>query len=247
MNAEKPATWPSHLPIIVPFFSLYLFKELFDKIVGIPNTNCGLWVTECFVQPWLKRHGYLGVNINFSIYFNDFCDQIISRTQVIMKKVIILMINTLLITFYITAQTPNERLQQLVGTWNLMESSFVNPAGQMPGTMIVASAANGQAIYTIYKQGSGDNYYEANALWGYSEQDKQIRVFEVNTLGTATTHFGNFDTKGALIIELHDPNTNDLLQHRVMSWTSDTLKINARFISNGEESNAFLVMVRKKD
>lgn len=161
-----------------------------------------------------------------------------------MKSKILLTIVVLFITLYAFAESPNEQLQELVGTWTVIESSYTDPP---EGTVIVISVADGRAVYSTWKQGSDETYYEANALWGYSESTKQVRVFEVNTLGVADTHVGFFDDSGALIIELRDPETNELLQQRTMTWTNDTWKMKARFIINGKEINHHATLIRQKE
>lgn len=158
-----------------------------------------------------------------------------------MKRNILLVLFSLS-TFFAFTQSPNERLQELVGTWVAKESTFTDPP---QGTVEVISSAGGRAIYSTWKQGSNETYYEANALWGYSETTKQIRVFEVNTLGVADTHVGSFNDKGVLIVELRDPETNELLQHRSMTWENDTWEMKARFIINGQEINHHFTLKRK--
>ena len=145
---------------------------------------------------------------------------------------------------YVYAQSPYERLQQLVGNWKATESSFTDPP---QGISKVIAAADGHAIYSTLTQGSGDTFYEANALWGYSETTKQVKVFEVNTLGFAGIHVGYFDDSGALILEFRDPETNELLQHRIMTWTADTWKMKARFIIDGKEINHHYTLTRVKE
>ncbi len=142
------------------------------------------------------------------------------------------------------AQTPIDRLQELTGTWTVIESSFNDPP---EGTVIVTSIAEGRGIYSSWKQGADDTYYEANAMWGYSESTNQVQVFEVNTLGVVDTHIGYFDNSNALILELRDPNTNNLLQERSMTWSNNTWKMSTRFINGGKEINHYATLVRQTD
>lgn len=161
-----------------------------------------------------------------------------------MKSKVLLTTGLVFIAMLVVSQSPAERLQQLVGKWVAKESTFDDPP---QGESTVIAAADGKAIYSTLTFGSGDTYYEANALWGYSETDKQVRVFEVNTIGVAATHIGNFDDSGELILELHDPDTNELLEYRAMSWTEDTWKMTARFIVNGEEISHHYTLTRVKE
>jgi len=160
-----------------------------------------------------------------------------------MKNRIRYTILVLLISQYVIAQSPNEKLNQLVGNWIVTESSFADPS---KSTVVVTPVANGHAIYSTLKQGSGENYYEANALWGYSERTKQVRVFEVNTNGVAETHIGNFNESGNLTLELSNPETMKLLEKRTMHWTPDIWKMTALFIINGEEAEHHITFVRQK-
>jgi hypothetical protein len=158
-----------------------------------------------------------------------------------MKSKILLVFGMVFITLHAGAQSPGERLHQLVGTWKAVESTFTNPP---QGIVKVVSAANGGAVYSTWTQGNDDTYYEANALWGYSELYKQVRAFEVNTIGVASTHLGNFNDSGVLTLEFRDPNTNKLMEERIMSWTADTWKMQARFIVDGKEINHHVVLKR---
>lgn len=161
-----------------------------------------------------------------------------------MKNRFLLIIGMVFITLHAVAQSPGERLQQLVGTWKVVESTFTDPP---QGEVKVVTAADGRAIYSTLTQGSDDTYYEANALMGYSESSKQVRVFEVNTLGVADTHVGFFDDSGALIVELRDTETNELLQKRIMTWTPYTWEMTALFIVNGQEINHHFTLERLKE
>jgi hypothetical protein len=142
-------------------------------------------------------------------------------------------------------KTSELRLRELVGKWNATESSFSAKA-EPPATMEAVAAAGGHAIYTVYSQGVGQSYYEASALWGISEVNGEIRVFEANNFGIADTHVGSFDSTGILRLELRDPSTNDLLQQRIMRWKNDTLRMNALFMNNGKRTEHDLVLVRQK-
>ena len=161
-----------------------------------------------------------------------------------MKSKILLTIGMVFISLCMIAQSPGDRLQQLVGKWAATESTFDDPP---LGEATVVTAAGENAVYSTLTLIRGETYYEANALWGYSAKDKQVRVFEVNTIGVAATHIGNFNDSGDLILELHDPGTNELLEYRAMSWTEDTWKMTARFIVNEEEINHHYTLTRAKE
>jgi hypothetical protein len=143
-------------------------------------------------------------------------------------------------------KSPNERLFELVGTWSAIENSFIAKEESNKGTMNCSRVANGHALSSSYRQGSGDSYYEADALWGYSETTKEVKVFEVNSLGAIDSHNGYFDSTGLLIISLHDNKTHELLQHRIMSWNRDTLKMEAAFLSNQDTIRSKLIMTRQR-
>ena len=161
-----------------------------------------------------------------------------------MRSKILVFIGLVFISLHAVAQTPAERLQQLIGTWKCVESTFSDPP---QGICEVVSAANGDAVYSTWTQGSDDTYYEANALYGYSKSAKQIRVFETNTIGVAALHIGNFNEKGELVAELRSAKTNELLEERIMSWTPDTWKMQARFIYNGKETKHHFTLERIKE
>lgn len=159
-----------------------------------------------------------------------------------MKRIILLTIGVVLITLNSIAQSPIQKLQELVGTWKVIESSFTDPP---EGIVKVISVADGNAIFSTWQQGSDKTYYVANALWGYSETTKQVRTFEVNTLGVAETHIGYFDDSGTLIAELRNPETNELIQKRTMIWTSDRWEMKALFIVNGQEVKNHATLIRQ--
>ncbi len=141
--------------------------------------------------------------------------------------------------------TRQPRLQELVGTWLVIESTFASEGDTTQATMVGASAAGSRALYTVWRQGSGDTRYEANALWGYDSASEEVRVFEVNSVGVVATHIGGFDSTGALVLELRDLETDDLLQHRVFTWAQDTLRIGAQFYSNGTETRHSVTLIRQ--
>ena len=126
-----------------------------------------------------------------------------------MKSKVLLTTGFVFIALLVAAQSPGERLQQLVGNWIATESTFSDPP---QGETAVVAAAGGNAIYSTLTFGSGDTYYEAN-----------------------------------LILELHDPDTKELLEYRAMSWTEDTWKMTARFMVNGEEINHHYTLTRVKE
>ena len=148
----------------------------------------------------------------------------------------------LFITIFSFAQSPKESLKELVGIWKVIESSYTDPP---EGIVTVIPVSDGNAIFSTWRQGIDQTFYEANALWGYSESSKEIRVFEVNTAGVAETHVGYFDDSGTLILELRDPDTNSLNQKRTMIWTGDTWKMTALFIVDGNEVNHHAQLIRQ--
>lgn len=150
---------------------------------------------------------------------------------------------TSFLTFQAIAQeSPAERFQELTGTWIVSETSFIDPP---QGTMEVNPAADGKAIYSTFKHGNNDTYYEANALWGYPESGKQVRVFEVNNFDVAVTHIGYFDKNGTLITELRDAETNNLIQYREMRWDKQTYEMKAQFWKEGKKINHHMVLKRQ--
>lgn len=141
---------------------------------------------------------------------------------------------------------PQKKLIELVGTWTVVRSSFIDKTERLKGEVVGTAAADSTAIYTIFKQGSGKSYYEASALWGYSESARQVQIFEINSLGFVGTHLGTFDSTGTLNIEYRDL-ANDVLQQRKMRWNRDTLEMTAMFTSNGKTEKHYSTCVRKKD
>ena len=159
-----------------------------------------------------------------------------------MKGKVLLIIMVAFITIVSYGQSPKERFGELIGIWKVIESSYSDPP---EGAVTVVQVSDGNAILSTWKQGRDETYYEANALWGYSESTKEIRVFEVNTAGVAETHVGYFDDSGTLILELRDPDTNSLIQKRTMTWTGDTWKMTALFIVDGNEVNHHAQLIRQ--
>ncbi len=141
--------------------------------------------------------------------------------------------------------TPELHFQELEGTWRVVESTFASEGDTTQATLVGVSAAGGRALYTVFRQGSGDTRYEANVLWGYDSTSEEVQVFEVNSVGVVATHVGAFDSTGALVLEWRDPETDDLLQDRVLTWTQDTLRIGARFYSNGTETRHSVTLIRQ--
>jgi len=141
-------------------------------------------------------------------------------------------------------ETLEPRLLRLLGTWLVTASTFGAADATTP-TFVATRAAGGRAVYSVWKQGSGAGVYEANALWGFDPTSKQIRVFEVNSLGVAEIHVGRFDESGALVTELRDPKTAALLQWRRFTWAGDTITMNATFYVNGAETRHSLTLVKR--
>lgn len=137
------------------------------------------------------------------------------------------------------------RLRQLVGRWFVVSSSFGGPPDSTSPTLVVSPVALGRAVYSVWKQGSGVNAYEANALWAHDSTSKQVRVFEANTVGVAETHVGAFDGTGALVLELRNPASNGLVQRRVFRWAGDTLRMTARFLSGGRTTDRAVTLLRR--
>jgi hypothetical protein len=137
------------------------------------------------------------------------------------------------------------RLQRLVGSWVIVSSTFGGVTdGQLP-TFVGAPGAAGRAVTSVWKQGSGSTSYEANALWGFDGATKQVRVFEVNTLGVAEMHVGKFDDQGSLVLELREPKTNTLIQSRRFTWSGDTMRMGASFYANEAETKHLVTLVRR--
>lgn len=134
-------------------------------------------------------------------------------------------------------------LKMLVGNWVVIESSFSNDENSL-GAMEVVDAADGSGIYSKLMIGSGDTYYEAVALWGYSGPGDQVRVFEVNNVGTADIHVGYFKSDSSLHLDFQDLKTG-IAQQRVMLWNKDTLRISAQFIDKGNLTVHRMVFVKR--
>ena len=136
------------------------------------------------------------------------------------------------------------RLQWVVGSWSPVSNTF-NVADTTQSSFVATSVAGGRAVYSVWSQGGETSGYEAHALWGYDPRSRQVRVFEVNTLGVAETHVGSFNGDDVLVLELRDSDTNRLLQRRVLSWAGDTLRMEAAFYSNGVATPYSLILVRQ--
>ena len=145
----------------------------------------------------------------------------------------------------VTTSEPTKRLLELAGTWKTVSNSFGNPGTGLEGTLKVSPVSNSSALFTTYTQGSGSEYYEANALWGYSALTNQVRVFEVNSLGFADTHVGNFDSNGALILRFSDV-VNKVSEERTFWWNADTLKMKAVFTSQDKTNENSFTLVRQR-
>ena len=143
------------------------------------------------------------------------------------------------------SSTIEARLQRLVGRWYVTASTFGGPADSTVPTFVAAPAALGRAVSSAWRQGSGANAYEANALWAHDSASRQVRVFEANSLGVAETHLGAFDSSDALVLELRRPGGGDLLQRRVFAWSGDTLRMTAQFVANGRVTNHAVTLVRR--
>ncbi len=92
------------------------------------------------------------------------------------------------------------RLQWVVGSWSPVSNTF-NVADTTQSTFVATSVAGGRGVYSVWSQGSDSSGYEAHALWGYDSRSRQVRVFEVNTLGVAETHVGGFNSDDVLVLE----------------------------------------------
>ena len=121
------------------------------------------------------------------------------------------------------------RLQRFVGQWRVVASTF-GETGNGVGFEATA-VAGGRGVVTQWRQGSGTTVYEAHTLMGYDAATAQVRVLEVNTLGVADLHVGQFNEADELVLELHNPDTRQVIQRRVFTWASDTLHMRAGFFA----------------
>ena len=146
----------------------------------------------------------------------------------------------------VASQTSASQLQRLVGRWDVTASTFggLEGGGARP-TFVAIPVAGGQAVYSVWRQGSGSSAYEANALWTYDARAGEVRVFEANSVGSADTHRGSFDSSGVLLLEVRDSATNQLAQHRTFSWAGDTLRMNAHFYTTSGEVAHSATLVRQ--
>ena len=137
------------------------------------------------------------------------------------------------------------RLQWIVGRWFVTASTFGSPPDTTIPTFVATPTAMGRAVYSVWKQGSGANAYEASALWAHDSVSQQIRVFEANSVGVSETHVGAFDASGALVVELRSPSTGELVQRRVFRWSGDTLRMTAQFVVAGRTTNHAVTLMRR--
>jgi hypothetical protein len=137
------------------------------------------------------------------------------------------------------------RLQHLVGRWLVVESTFGNTDVGVPTTFVATSGVTGHAVFSVWTQGRGATYYEANALWAFSGASREVRVFEVTTLGAAETHVGGFDSTGVLRLELRDPANGVVREKRSFTWSGDTLRMSATFVTSRGETRHAVTLVRQ--
>lgn len=146
----------------------------------------------------------------------------------------------------VALQDSDSPLQRLVGRWDVTASTFggLEDGGVRP-TFVAIPVAGGQAVYSVWRQGSGSSAYEANALWAYDARAGEVRVFEANSVGSADTHRGSFDSSGVLLLEMRDSATNRVAQRRTFSWAGDTLRMNAHFYTTSGEVAHSATLVRQ--
>jgi hypothetical protein len=135
------------------------------------------------------------------------------------------------------------RLQQLVGTWTITKTTFV---GADNATWVARPVAGGLAVHSVWTHGADGGRYEAQALWGYDALAREVRVFETNTLGQAVLHVGRFDDSGALVCDQRSADGATLVRRSKLTWSGDTMQMDATFYALGKETKAFATMVRRR-
>lgn len=109
--------------------------------------------------------------------------------------------------------------------------------GTTDADVVDNSVAGGRGILSTWRQGQGDSYYEAQALWGYDAKTEEVRIFEVNTRGVAALHVGHFDESGSMTVEYRSADGLQVLQRRVFEWLDEkTLRMSALFPGNISQS-----------
>jgi hypothetical protein len=160
-----------------------------------------------------------------------------------MKRYIPLFFTLLLLTTVVSpSQAQTQPFDQFVGSWTVKHSTF----GTTEADVIYNSVAGGRGILSIWRQGEGDSFYEAQALWGYDVKTEEVRIFEVNTVGVAILHVGHFDESGSMKVEYRSADGLQVLQRRVFEWLDEkTQKMSAVFYTESDSVLHSVVMVRE--
>ena len=98
----------------------------------------------------------------------------------------------------------------------------------------------------MWTHGTGDARYESHALWAYDAATRQVRVFEVNSLGGVELQVGGFNEADDLVVELREPRTNALLKRWSVRCSEDTLRMTAWFYSQGTATEHSTTLVRQR-
>lgn len=106
-----------------------------------------------------------------------------------------------------------------------------------PGAEITYSrVAGGLGLHSVWRHGSGESFYEAQALWGYDPDSSAVTVLEVNSNGLVAMHSGRVDVDGVLRLERYDDDGVTVLERRVFWWSDErTLEMTADFFSDSED------------
>lgn len=143
-----------------------------------------------------------------------------------------------MVPFVVCAQeTP---LQQFVGSYMVVESTLPAPDAEIE----FRSVAGGRGIHSIWKHGSGDDNYEAHALWGYDPETEQVRVLEVNSIGVVEQDIGRIED-GVLTLERYEEDNSSVTERRTLQWTApDTLEMTLDFVSEEDSVHHEVVIAR---
>jgi len=159
-----------------------------------------------------------------------------------MSRHISIIITILLLTALVSyPQTQTNPLVPFLGSYTVKSSTF----GTTDAEVNYNSVADGHGILSVWRQGEGDSYYEAQALWGYDAESEEVRIFEVNTQGVAALHVGYLNESGTLTVDRRSAD-GTILEHRVFEWLDEnTLKMSAIFYSGSDSVQHSVTMVKE--
>ena len=133
--------------------------------------------------------------------------------------------------------------ERFIGAYEVGQSTIPAPNAEITYQPV----AGNHGIYSIWRHGEAETFYEAHALWGYASTSNRVTVFEINTLGVVATHLGSFDDAGTLSLERLDGDGLTVLERRVFSWSDDdTLDMTLDIVDGEHTTHHAVRIVRRK-